>query len=176
MRPRFSGVFLFVVQCDNGSMQSTKERLRMELLQRRKALSADEMRIASQAIVHQLPGAADWSRVKTVHVYRSLAQLGEIDTQSVIDWLRKTQPAVMITAGESSPVAPLPEREFDAIFVPVVGFDRDGFRLGMGGGWYDRWLATQPHAIKIGLSYAWAEVQNLPHEPHDIPLNLVIKG
>lgn len=157
-------------------MQSTKERLRIELLRRRKALSADEMRVACQTIVSQLPGAADWSRVKTVHIYRSLAQLGEIDTQPVIDWLRKTLPVARVTVGESNPVASFPEGKFDVIFVPVVGFDREGYRLGMGGGWYDRWLATQPQAQKIGLAYAWAELQNLPREPHDVPLDTILEA
>ncbi len=148
----------------------------MELLQRRKAVTADEMRAASQAIVAHLPEAVDWSCVKTVHIYKSLPRLGEIDTRPVIDWLAHTHPVVGVTVGEPSQDVSFPEERFDVVFVPVVGFDRDGFRLGMGGGWYDRWLATQPQAFKIGLAYAWAELQNLPREPHDVPLDVLLKG
>ncbi|QQS19784.1 hypothetical protein IPL85_05985 [Candidatus Saccharibacteria bacterium] len=157
-------------------MQSEKAKLRMELLKRRKALSRGEIRAASEAVVRQMPAVCDWSRVSTVHIYRSLPDLGEIDTAYVIDWLATNQPHVAVTIGESKPKSPVPKGQFDIIFVPVVGFDRENFRLGMGGGWYDRWLATQPQAQKIGLAYAWAELGVLPHEPHDVELDLVVSG
>jgi 5-formyltetrahydrofolate cyclo-ligase len=129
---------------------------------------------ASRDVAQKVPSVTQWQRVKTVHIYRSLASLGEVDTQPIIDWLARAQPHVAVTVGTSAPEAPFPEGDFEVIFVPVLGFDRGRFRLGMGGGWYDRWLATQPRAYKIGLAYAWAEVENLPHEPHDIPLNQIL--
>jgi len=155
-------------------MQEEKDGIRRRLLRQRKALLPEAVRAASEAGAQRLPEVCDWAQVKTVHVYRVLSVLGEIDTSVVVDWLGEHQPQVVVTVGEASAAAAFPLGDFDVIFVPVVGFDRDGYRLGMGGGWYDRWLATQPHALKIGLAYAWAEVPHLPHETHDIPLDMII--
>jgi len=59
----------------------------------------------------------------------------------------------------------------DLIFVPALRIDRNGYRLGQGGGYYDRALAHLK-AWKIGLVYA-GELSSevLPHEPHDVPLD-----
>ena len=61
--------------------------------------------------------------------------------------------------------------QIQAVIVPALRIDQSGFRLGQGGGYYDRAL---PHlnAWKIGLVYA-GELSSevLPHEPHDVPLD-----
>ena len=159
----------------NEGMNAEKEALRKKLLTRRRQVTSAQARAAGENIAVQLVGLRDWTKVKSVHVYESLLSLGEVDTKPIIEWLMHTQPHIAITIGISAPSSPLPEGKFDVIFVPVLGFDRDGFRLGMGGGWYDRWLVTQPQAYTIGLAYAWAEVKNMPHDPHDIALDVVIK-
>ena len=168
------GFFFGYRPCDNGVMQDEKTALRQSLTARRKALTPEVVSAASRDIAQKVPSVTEWQRVKNVHIYRSLASLGEVDTQPIIDWLARVQPHIAVTVGASAPGVPFPEGDFEVIFVPVLGFDRGRFRLGMGGGWYDRWLATQPRAYKIGLAYAWAEVENLPHEPHDIPLNQIL--
>jgi 5,10-methenyltetrahydrofolate synthetase len=64
---------------------------------------------------------------------------------------------------------------FDAVIVPMLGFDpRTLHRLGYGGGYYDRFLAAQPAAHKIGVCYEIGKVEGLPNEPHDIPLDMII--
>ena len=71
-------------------------------------------------------------------------------------------------------------RALDIVFVPLVGFDRHGIRLGMGGGYYDRALAfrrtrTAWHApLLVGLGYALQEVERITPAAHDVPLDLVI--
>lgn len=65
-------------------------------------------------------------------------------------------------------------KQYDLIIVPIVGFDKDNYRLGLGGGWYDRFLADQPRAQTIGLAYTLCEVDILPHESHDISLDKII--
>jgi 5-formyltetrahydrofolate cyclo-ligase len=58
----------------------------------------------------------------------------------------------------------------DILFVPLLAFDRRGFRLGYGGGFYDRTLAALPGRLAVGFGYAAQEVDRVPAEPHDIPL------
>jgi 5-formyltetrahydrofolate cyclo-ligase len=63
---------------------------------------------------------------------------------------------------------------FDVIIVPMLGFDTSLQRIGWGGGYYDKFLATQPKAKKIGVCYSIGEVERIPAEPHDIPLDMIM--
>lgn len=62
----------------------------------------------------------------------------------------------------------------DLIITPLVAFDAKGYRLGQGGGYYDRTLAQRPDIVRIGLAYAGQEVDTVPIEPHDIRLHGVL--
>ena len=62
----------------------------------------------------------------------------------------------------------------EVLIVPLIGFTADGHRLGQGGGHYDRWLATHPEAVAIGLAWDAQLVDDLPNEPHDRLLNAVV--
>lgn len=70
-------------------------------------------------------------------------------------------------------------KRIDIVFMPLVGFDRQGGRLGMGGGFYDRTFskagkrnADGPRLI--GLAYACQEVARLPHEEWDVRMTVVV--
>jgi 5,10-methenyltetrahydrofolate synthetase len=75
-----------------------------------------------------------------------------------------------IPCADGVPVLP------DVILVPCLGYTADGYRLGYGGGYYDRWLAAHPHVTAVGV--AWSVTQLTPAElaaePHDQPLMLVV--
>lgn len=65
----------------------------------------------------------------------------------------------------------------DLLLVPCVGFDDDGYRLGYGGGYYDRTLAGWPGATKpvtVGIAYEACRVAALPREAHDVPLDAIV--
>lgn len=62
----------------------------------------------------------------------------------------------------------------DIIITPLIAFDRQGNRLGQGGGYYDRYFEKHPSAIKIGLAYAEQETDQIPTEAHDQTLNWII--
>jgi 5-formyltetrahydrofolate cyclo-ligase len=73
----------------------------------------------------------------------------------------------------------LPAEELDLVFVPLVGFDLQGNRLGMGGGYYDRTFAhLQKKNIKkpylMGLAFECQYVAEIPEESYDIPLDAVL--
>ena len=61
------------------------------------------------------------------------------------------------------------------LFVPCVGYGPGGFRLGYGGGFYDRTLATlQPRPVTVGLGYTNGWLPDMESEPHDIPLDALL--
>jgi len=58
--------------------------------------------------------------------------------------------------------------------VPGLAFTRTGLRLGMGGGFYDRYLAEHPTTFTVGIGYHWQLLPDLPHERHDRPVQAVV--
>ena len=74
--------------------------------------------------------------------------------------------------GTSEPVAG-EELRPDVLLVPLLAFDRAGRRLGYGGGYYDRTLATLPGAKAIGIAYAGQEMAEVPAGPQDMRLSLI---
>ena len=64
----------------------------------------------------------------------------------------------------------------DVVLVPCVGFTRSGYRLGYGGGYFDRWLAANPHVTAVGVAWAVGEVgeAEFAAEPHDQPLAVIV--
>jgi 5-formyltetrahydrofolate cyclo-ligase len=60
------------------------------------------------------------------------------------------------------------------LFVPLVGFDDAGYRLGHGGGYYDRTLAAlSPRPAAIGVGYAATRLETIHPQPHDIPMDAI---
>ena len=75
------------------------------------------------------------------------------------------------------PDAKAKERRPDLIIVPLLAFDRHGYRLGYGGGYYDRYLSEHRprRTLKaIGIAYDGQEIDELPREATDEPLDAVV--
>lgn len=66
--------------------------------------------------------------------------------------------------------------KFDMILVPGLAFDKKGYRLGYGGGYYDQFLANHLKAIKIGVIYPFQYVDVVPTEPHDQAVDYLFTG
>jgi 5-formyltetrahydrofolate cyclo-ligase len=65
----------------------------------------------------------------------------------------------------------------DLLIVPLIAFDRSGHRLGYGAGYYDRTLEKLKKIkpiLTVGLAYAVQEVDSIPHEAHDQPLDWIV--
>lgn len=70
---------------------------------------------------------------------------------------------------EGEPVIPT------TLLVPLVGFDEKGYRLGYGGGYYDRTLASFPtRPLAIGVGYEFARLETIHPQSHDIPMSLIV--
>ncbi len=68
-----------------------------------------------------------------------------------------------------------PEVQPDAAIVPMNGWDDAGYRLGYGGGFFDRTLAAAPkRPLVIGVSYELAHIPTIHPQPYDIPMDFVV--
>lgn len=181
-----------------------RQQLRTTMRQRRMALSESEQQAAANALVQQVVQQPTFVSAKHIALY--LSNNGEINTKPLIEALwalgknlylpilhplvpgylvfQQYHAATPMTANRfgiaepqlnCSEIKPLPELE--VICTPLVAFDAQGQRLGMGGGFYDRTLAQLPAAHPlhiIGLAHSCQQVATLPHEAWDYPLNAVI--
>lgn len=80
-------------------------------------------------------------------------------------------PFGILEPGDACPLVEI--GEIDLVLVPALCYDRQGFRLGMGGGYYDRWL-TRFSGHTVGLCRQALLQDKLPAEPHDRPVDVVI--
>ncbi len=164
----------------------------------RERLSCAERRALSLAAQRFLLAAACWRRAKVPALY--MAVKGEVETDLLLQdaWESGKTPLLPLCdrerpgcmelvpcagqedlrpgyCGIPEPVCPAPGLGPlpDLIVTPGVAFDRRGFRLGMGGGFYDRLLARQEmsRCLRIGLAYAFQMVDLLPGEVWDMPVH-----
>ena len=79
-------------------------------------------------------------------------------------------------AGIPEPVAdgPVAQDETALVLMPGLAFDRAGHRIGYGGGFYDKFLAREPHHPTVALCYDFQVMDRLETEEFDIPVDLVI--
>ncbi len=69
----------------------------------------------------------------------------------------------------------IPIEDLDLVAVPGVAFSRDGYRIGFGGGYYDRLLvALRPGTLSVGLAYSFQVLDRLPNEQHDRCVDRVV--
>ncbi|RYZ67592.1 MAG: 5-formyltetrahydrofolate cyclo-ligase [Proteobacteria bacterium] len=77
--------------------------------------------------------------------------------------------------GTLAPEESAPRVVPDVVLMPLLGFDKNGTRLGYGGGYYDRTLAHLPRRPRlVGFAFARQEVDHIPREAHDVPLDAVV--
>lgn len=60
-----------------------------------------------------------------------------------------------------------------ALLIPCLGFNADGYRLGYGGGYYDRTLERQPRPHTLGIAYS-SQLSTFPHGQYDVPLDVIV--
>jgi 5-formyltetrahydrofolate cyclo-ligase len=142
-----------------------KRALRSTMRTMRRALPDQSGR--SQRIWATVQGLDVVAAAGTVMVFTSIT--GEPDTASFIAWCTACGKRVVVPEEEPDPTA------VDVVIVPGVAFAPDGARLGQGGGWYDRFLASvRPDCTSIGVGFDAQVVDVLPTEPHDIRLHGVV--
>jgi 5-formyltetrahydrofolate cyclo-ligase len=94
---------------------------------------------------------------------------------------RRWQPHAPLVEGGFGTMVPAADAEDLAprlLLVPLLAFDRQGYRLGYGGGFYDRTLAElraqDPHTLAVGVAYAGQEIDAVPHDANDQRLDAIV--
>lgn len=150
--------------------------LRDELRKKRNKLSGEQAKVLSDKIIQNLLNYVNFSDISTLHIYRNIPELKEVETKKIIDYIRKNYPKVYITLPtQKAKLTEIPENEyFDLVIVPTLGFDRSGNRIGWGIGYYDKFLSQNNCRSKIGLAYSFSELEKIPIEDHDQKLDAII--
>ena len=156
-----------------------KQTLRTVMREVRRAIAADaaDRRDRSGRIWDGIVRAASLRPGRAVMLFESLPT--EPDTAAWFAWCREhgvaafapsvDGPHLRVQPGDVDP------GDLDVVVVPGLAFTSDGRRLGQGGGHYDRFLPRlRPDCLTVGAAYAEQLVHDLPTEPHDIPLDLVV--
>lgn len=183
------------------SASKIKSQLRREQRRARSALTARELRTAAQDMARHATQLTPLLRATRIASYRSFA--GEINPEPLEQQLgaRVLLPKIsnfrlgqmQFYAQDRIPKtnrlgieeprglgSPTSVKHLDVVLVPLVAFQRDGNRLGMGAGFYDRALAFRRNepSIKrpllIGLAHHFQETNRLQPEPWDVPLDAII--
>lgn len=164
-------------------MNIDKTKLRQDLKKSRLEMSDTEHDQKSRAIVEQLVKLVDWPKVRVVHYFEPIRRLQEVDISDLVTTLEDNYPNIQLFTprlinGVWQMVSIKPKQPpagFDVIIVPSLGFDPKSLhRIGYGGGYYDKFLATQPAARKIGICFESGKTGGIPTEPHDIPMDMVV--
>ena len=71
---------------------------------------------------------------------------------------------------------PVKKSILDLIIVPALAVDKNNYRLGYGGGFYDKFLAAEPNHPTLALCYAFQMLEHLDTEEFDIPVDLVLSA
>lgn len=96
-------------------------------------------------------------------------------TPSEILSLEELEPgAYGILEPRSDCIRPVSGEEVDLTLVPGLAFDKNGYRIGYGGGFYDRFFEKYPHGKKIALCYDFQIQESVPINQYDIPVEKII--
>ena len=173
-----------------------RKRTRETLIAGRLALGVSALQKKGERAKQAMLAAVDLKQYPTLAIYWSMR--GEIDVRDIARrhieaggsvalpvvvekaapvefW--KWQPGMGMKRGVWNIPVPMTREVLtpDACIVPLVGFDGESYRLGYGGGYYDRTLAALARRpFCVGLGYAQARLPSIFPQPHDIPMNIIV--
>ncbi len=178
-----------------------KKELRKQMLQKRNRLDAEYRKQADEAITAAFLESELYRNSQSLFIYISYSS--EVDTQRIISQALQDGKKVLVprTCGETRQMDAVqitdfktqlcqtccgilepdyddgqafPPEQIDLIVVPGVAFDRKGFRIGYGGGYYDKYLCLATNATTIGFAYEQSLLDALTPEIHDRRVNRIL--
>jgi len=180
-------------------LDERKKSLRREFLAKRAAVPFDERDRISHALIKKFTATEIYRTAKIVMAYASTPeelQLAELFAACFADGKILAIPFIVGKGVMQAVAVPnfdalevgafgiqtvkrelrkfVEPAQIDCVIVPGAAFDLSGGRLGLGGGYYDRFLPLAANAVKVALAYDFQLVDTLPTEPHDVKIDAVI--
>lgn len=180
-----------------GLKMQCKEQLRIHFRQRRQAIEPRQREVWGKQIIARIEA---WLRLQNVGLvlgYRSCHD--EVNINSLVDRLSQSVPLALPVVrakgqmdfyryqlgdtlvqnrwGIEEPLpqaSPVQPGEHSIVLVPALAIDEKGFRLGYGGGFYDRYIERYPQLTSLGVVFEEFLKPSLPVEAHDITLHYVV--
>ena len=172
-----------------------KKQLRQSSREKRTSLGKDYQHKASLEICHNIEAWSVFQRAVVILSY--LPMNGEVDLLSLMEnnpqkkWLvpRILPQGLMLfhpyDAGrlvrhrfgmlEPDPALPvIPADQVELVLTPGIAYDQYGWRLGYGGGFYDRFLSGQQSLVSLGITYQALLQTDLPHQDYDVPVQYIV--
>jgi 5-formyltetrahydrofolate cyclo-ligase len=173
-----------------------KTALRKEIREKKRAMTPEQIEKASYALAQQFFATDYYQEAKTLYGYLPYNQ--EVRTEPIILQALKDGKKVAVPkvygdtmrficlenlegiekgyAGIPEPVAdaPVAEDETALVLMPGLAFDKEGHRIGYGGGFYDKFLSTEPNHPTVALCYGFQMLPKLETEEFDVPVDLVL--
>ncbi len=173
-----------------------KVQLRKEIREKKRAMTQEEILAKSQRLCQKFLQCDAYANAKTIYGYLPYNQevlTWELLRKAIEDGKRVAVPKVygedmkfiFITdfskinngyCGIPEPIAdePVADDHTALVLMPGLAFDREGHRIGYGGGFYDRFLSQEPSHPTVALCYDFQLLESLPTEEFDIPVDIVI--
>ncbi|VVC02770.1 5-formyltetrahydrofolate cyclo-ligase family protein [Candidatus Burarchaeum australiense] len=175
-----------------------KNKLKSEMLAKRKSHACELVEKKSAAIMERLFGLKEFAEAKTILFYA--AKKDEVQTrcmvQKALDQGKRVALPITVVEGKNLVLAeirnldrleagafgvpepmdyvPVDPEDVDLVVVPGVAFDLHGDRLGHGMGYYDKLLKQIPDAVFVGLAFEFQIVDDIPEEEHDVAVHKVV--
>ena len=173
-----------------------KRELRRKIREQKRAMTPEEIESASEKLKELFLATDQYRRAKTVYGYLPYNQ--EVRTVPILEqaladgkqvavpkvygdemrfiYLNDLTRVAVSDFGIPEPVedGPVADDPTALVLMPGLAFDKEGHRIGYGGGFYDKFLAEEPEHPTIALCYTFQVVNELPTEEFDIPVDQVL--
>jgi 5-formyltetrahydrofolate cyclo-ligase len=173
-----------------------KKALRLSIRQQKQAMTPEQIEQASARLCELFFETEQYKKAKTVYSYLPYNQ--EVRTVPILERAIADGKAVAVPkvygdtmrfiyinsmaetapgySGIPEPIAdgPIANDPTALVLMPGLAFDKEGHRIGYGGGFYDKFLAAEPHHPTVALCYGFQVLDRLETDDFDIPVDLVL--
>lgn len=177
-------------------MNLSKQALRAAIREKKRAMDPADLHTRSEALCRMVLSSPAYRRAEAIYGYVPFNQ--EVDIRPLLHralaegkrvalpkcygkelrflWVTDLTQVRPSAFGAPEPVSdgPIAREKTALVLVPGLAFDRRGYRIGYGGGFYDRFLAQEPEHPTIALCYDFQLLPQLEAESHDIPVDTIL--
>ena len=175
-----------------------KKALRSQIKEQKRQMTAHQIESASQCLTELFVATEQYRQAKTVYGYLPYNQ--EVRTTGLLQRALQEGKRVAVpkiygdemrfiylddlslveksSFGIPEPIAdePVADDPTALVLMPGLAFTKRGDRMGYGGGYYDKFLANEPHHPTVALCYDFQIVDRIPTDDHDIPVDIVLSA